>query len=131
MDAAPPAMPFMKHFAQIRDHRVVGRVNHKLFDIIFIAVCASIAACDDWKTIGLWAKAKRKWLRKYCALPHGIPSGDTLRRFFQRVNAEALQIAFIAWMREIGEALDRQTVAIDGKTARRSFNRADGKGLFM
>lgn len=129
MDAATcPAMPFMKHFSTIKDHRVAGRTAHKLFDIIFIAVCGSIAACDDWKTIGLWAKAKRKWLRKYCELPRGIPSSCTLRRFFQRTDPEALQAAFIGWMREMGEALAGQAVAIDGKTARRSFNRADGKG---
>jgi len=123
-----PVMRFLRHFSTIKDHRVIGRTDHKLFDIIFIAVCGSIAACDDWKTIGLWAKAKRKWLRKYCELPRGIPSACTLRRFFQRTDPVALQTAFIGWMREMGEVLAGQTVAIDGKTARRSFNRSDGKG---
>jgi len=127
-NAARSAMLFMKHFSTLKDHRVVGRIDHKLFDIVFIAVCGSIAACDDWKTIGLWAKAKRKWLRKYCELPCGIPSACTLRRFFQRTDPEALQAAFIGWMREMGEVLAGQTVAIDGKTVRRSFSRVDGKG---
>ena len=123
-----PPMQFMKHFSAIPDPRVVGRSSHKLFDIIFIAVCGSIAACDDWKTIGLWAKAKKQWLRKYCELPCGIPSSCTLRRFFQHVDPEAIQEAFIGWMGEMREVLGGQSVAIDGKTLRRSFNRADGKG---
>jgi predicted transposase YbfD/YdcC len=126
--AAASVLPMMRHFTKIEDPRVVGRSHHKLFDISFIGVCGSIAACDDWNTIHLWAKAKRKWLRKYCELPHGIPSADTLRRFFQRVDPEALHMAFIEWMKELHEILDGQSVAIDGKTLRRSFNRADGKG---
>jgi len=123
-----PVIPFMKHFVQVKDPRVVGRSHHTLFDIIFIAVCASIAACDDWKTIGLWAKAKKTWLRKYCKLPHGLPSSCTIRRFFRHVNPEALQEAFIGWMGKMRETLDGKSVAIDGKTLRRSFSRADGKG---
>ena len=126
--ASPSIMPFMSHFGDIPDHRVVGRTDHKLYDIIFIAVCACIAACDDWKTIGLWAKARKKWLAKFCELPNGIPSACTFRRFFRNVDPEALQLAFIAWMNDLNVALDGKTVAIDGKTARRSFCRADGKG---
>ena len=128
MDTAAPVMPMMRHFSKIEDPRVVGRSFHKLFDIIFISVCGSIAACDDWKTIHLWAQAKLEWLRKYCELPFGLPSSDTLRRFFQHVAPDAMHLAFIEWMKEANEVLDGQAVAIDGKTLRRSFNRADGKG---
>jgi len=124
----PATMPFMKHFSAIKDHRVVGRTEHKLFDIIFIAICGSIAACDDWRTIHLWAQTKEAWLRRYCELPFGIPSSCTIRRFFRAVDPKALHAAFIEWMKEIHAALDGQSVAIDGKTLRRSFNRADGKG---
>ena len=124
-----PLSGFQKHFGKVPDPRVVGRTWHKLFDILFIAVAASIAHCDDWEMVALWAKEREAWLRRYCELPYGIPSHDTFSRVFARINPEALRLAFAAWMADIQEITAGDVIAIDGKTLRRSFDRApDGKG---
>ncbi len=120
---------FEKHFADISDPRVTGRCQHKLFDILFIAVIAFISRCDDWEMVALWAREREPWLRKFCELPNGIPSHDTFTRVFARINPEALQIAFVGWMKEIQELTAGQVVAVDGKTLRRAFAQAgDGPG---
>lgn len=117
------------HFSLIPDPRVVGRTDHKLFDILFISVAACIADCDDWPMVVLWAKEREAWLRRYCELPSGIPSHDTFSRVLSRINPDALRAAFIGWMREIQEVTSGDVVAVDGKTLRRSFDRSpDGKG---
>ncbi len=128
MDYAPFNAPFIKHFANVPDCRVQGQVDHKLFDILFIVICASIAACDDWNAVGLWAKERESWLRRYGELPFGIPTRFTLSRVLQRLNPDALHVAFIEWMKEIHDLTQGDLVAIDGKTLRRSFDRAGGKG---
>lgn len=124
-----PLPSFAEYFAEIPDPRVVGRTWHKLFDILFISVAASIAHCDDWKMVALWAKEREDWLRRFCELPNGIPAHDTFTRVFARIDPAALHNAFIAWMKEIQEVTAGDVVAIDGKTLRRSFDRSpDGKG---
>jgi predicted transposase YbfD/YdcC len=120
---------FHKHFGSLPDHRVIGRTAHKLFDIIFIAVSACIANCDDWNMVVLWARQRESWLRRFCELPNGIPSHDTFSRFFARLDPVAFHDAFIGWMQEIQEITNGDIVAIDGKTIRRSFDRnPDGHG---
>ena len=119
----------LKHFSLIPDFRVEGRTDHKLFDILFIAVTASIAHCDDWQMVTLWAKEREPWLRRYCELPAGIPSHDTFSRVLARIAPDALHTAFMGWMEEIQEITAGDVVAIDGKTLRRSFARSGaGKG---
>jgi len=119
----------MKHFEGLEDPRVVGRTHHKLFDMLFIAVTATIADSDDWEMMILWARERESWLRRYCELPRGIPSRFTISRLLRRLDPEALHQAFAAWMKDIQEVTAGDVVAIDGKTLRRSFDRApDGKG---
>lgn len=120
--------PFTEYCRTIDDPRVVGRCDHKLFDILFITLAASIAACDDWKMIVLWARKNESWLRRYCELPHGIPSRYVFMRVLRAINPDSLHAAFIEWMKDIQDITAGDVVAIDGKTLRRSFDRADGKG---
>ena len=124
-----PLTPFQKRFAAVPDPRVVGRTDPKLFDILFIAASAFIAHCDDWEMVALWAREREAWLRRFCELPEGIPSHDTFNRVFARLDPLALHTAFAEWMRDIQEITAGDVVAIDGKTLRRSFDRApEGKG---
>lgn len=127
MSDASKNAQFIEHFRNLKDPRVVKRCDHKLFDILFITVAATIAACDDWPMIVMWAKKNEPWLRKYCELPNGIPSRFVFPRVLQRLNPVALHQAFIAWMQNIQDLTEGDIVAIDGKTLRRSFDRADGK----
>jgi predicted transposase YbfD/YdcC len=113
---------FMVHFQNIKDPRVVGRTKHKLFDIIFIAVASTIAGCDDWNSMEVFAEERIDWFKKYCELPNGIPSLYTLQRVISMLNPKAMQKAFSNWMQEIQTVSKGAIVAIDGKTLRRSFD---------
>jgi predicted transposase YbfD/YdcC len=112
----------MIHFKDIPDYRVVGRTDHKLFDIIFITVCAVVAGCDEWSSIAIFANEKIEWFRRYCELPNGIPSRWTFQRVFQHIKPAALHKAFVDWMQEIRKVSKGDIVAIDGKTLRSSFD---------
>jgi len=41
--------PFFEHFSIIKDLRQSWKIEHKLFDILLLTICAVIAAADGWK----------------------------------------------------------------------------------
>jgi len=55
---------------------------------------------------------------------NGIPHADTYRRVFERVNPEALQQCFLAWVNQVVEATGAQVIPIDGKSVKGSYDRS-------
>lgn len=114
-------------FQDLPDPRVEGRCDHKLIDIIVIAVCAVISGAESWVDVADFGEAKREWLGTFLELPAGIPSHDTFGRFFAALDAEAFQTAFMRWVEGVFRVSKGQVIAIDGKTIRRSHDRTIGK----
>ena len=116
----PTSLFHKKHFRKLRDPRILKRKKHLLLDIIFIAICATISGCNDWQQTVTFAKARHDWLKKFLRLPEGIPSHDTFKRFFDRLDPAQFQTCFREWMQELHKELGFSQVAIDGKTLRSS-----------
>src|SRR5574341_605975 len=114
-------------FGELGDPRVVGRCDHKLLDIIIIAVCAVITGAESWVEIETFGQMKQAWLKTFLELPNGIPTHDTFGRVFAALDAEAFQTCFARWVEGVFSATQGQVVALDGKTVRRSHNQAIGK----
>src|SRR6059036_2974989 len=113
----------VEHFSALEDPRCAGKVDHRLIDILVIAVCAVIACAESWDDIALYGRSKLAWLRTFLELPNGIPSHDTFRRVFMLIDPEAFEACFTAWAASLAAGFAREVVAIDGKTLRRSFDR--------
>ncbi len=126
--AQPPKTTILDHFADLDDPRVERTRRHKLVDIIAIAICATICGADSWVHIELFGKSKLAWFQTFLELPHGIPSHDTFGDVFARLDPVQLQNSFVSWTQAIAELLPGEVVAIDGKTARRSYDPAGNKG---
>ena len=118
----------LEQFSALEDPRVIGRVDHRLIDILVIAVCAVIACAESWDDIALYGRSKEAWLKTFLALPNGIPSHDTFRRVFMLIDPDTFETCFAAWTRSLGDRVEREIVAIDGKTVRRSFDRGRAQG---
>lgn len=116
---------FVQHFENIEDPRRQAGLRYPLIEVLFIAVCAIIAGADDWVAIERFGKAKKRWFAKYLRLKHGIPSHDTFGDVFGVIDPEQFAEAFIGWMKMI--ATVSGVIALDGKTLRRSFDKALGK----
>ena len=114
------------HFSTISDPRVARTKRHKLLDIIFIAIAASICGADNWKAIEVFAQAKKSWLETVLNLPNGIPSHVTFWRVFRRINAAEFQKCFVNWIQAAFEHVDGDIIAIDGKTMRGSGDSTSG-----
>ena len=122
-----PLTRLSDHFDSLPDPREPGLVEHKLLDIIIIAICAVICGADSWVEIEAFGNARYEWLQGFLELPHGIPSHDTFGRVFARVSAVALQRCFASWIQAVFTVTQGQVIAIDGTTLRRSYDRGSGK----
>jgi predicted transposase YbfD/YdcC len=113
-----------RHFADLPDPRIERCKHHHLLDIITIAICAVISNADGWLDIEAYGRAKQAFFCQFLDLRHGIPSHDTFGRVFARLNPLAFQQAFVAWVDAIRLKLPGDLIAIDGKTERRTHDRA-------
>ena len=107
----------------VEDPRCSGKVEHRLTDTLVTAVCAVIACAESWDDIALYGRNKLPWLKTFLNLPNGIPSHDTFRRVFMLIDSVPFEAAFLSWVGTLVCDFDREVVAIDGKTVRRSFDR--------
>lgn len=117
----------LDHFSVIDDPRESWRVAHPLPEVLLLAVCGTIADCDDFEAIALWGEAHLSFLRRYLPYHHGVPCGRWLNLLMNRINPALFSAAFTAWVRETWPQ-PPALVAIDGKTSRRSHDRALDKG---
>lgn len=114
-------------FADVIDPRVDRPKDHRLIDMVSVALCAVICGADSWVAIEEFGHAKQAWLRTFLALPNAIPSHDTFGRVFAALDAEQFQHGFLQWVRAVWPATAGEVIAIDGKTMRGSHDRTIGK----
>lgn len=113
----------LRYFADLPDPRA-HNVRHRLIDLLIIALCATLCGADGWDDFEDFAKAKAKWFGSFLDLEHGVPSADTFRRVFGRLDPDAFERCFLNWMQAVAELSEGKLVAIDGKSIRRSFERS-------
>jgi predicted transposase YbfD/YdcC len=121
------ANTFFKHFSDIQDFRLQNHnFRHKLIDVLIIAVLATICGADGWAEIERFGYAKEEWLRTFLELPNGIPSHDTFGRIFAILNPKVFETCFLNWINSLTIDIQREIIALDGKTVRGSGNKRRG-----
>lgn len=111
----------------VPDPRFPSWHRHKLADVLTIALCAVISGADSWVEVADWGQEKAEWLQTFLELPAGIPSHDTFSRLFRMLDPAALEAVLLGWVRAtLPPVAPGAVIAVDGKTLRRSHNRANG-----
>jgi len=113
-------------FENLTDPRIARTRAHDLFELVVTALCATIAGSDGWTDIERFGNERLAWLRTFLKLENGIPSHDTFGRVFARLDPAKLAACIEQWFIDIGKELGKH-IAIDGKTLRRSFDKAAGR----
>lgn len=123
VDSKDITSKFQQYFTGVKDPRVERTRWHLLTDIITISLLAVIAGAQGWEDIQEYGLNKQEWLETFLELPFGIPSPDTFRRVFERINPKEFEQCFRSWVQSLVEKLGVEVVAIDGKTHRGSYDR--------
>ena len=117
----------IESFSDCQDPRRDLTKHHLLIDIIVIGILAVICGANDFVGMAEFGLDKQDWLKTFLSLPNGIPSHDTFGRVFARIKPSEFHRCFLTWVRGVAHLTQGDVVAIDGKTPRRSHNRALGK----
>lgn len=113
-------------FRDVPDPRRGNAQRHDLLDILTIALVASVCGAESCVDFAEFGEDREALLREFLSLENGLPSHDTFSRVFRLLDPAAFGRAFEAFLGDLG-ADGGGVLAIDGKTLRRSFDRAAGR----
>jgi predicted transposase YbfD/YdcC len=112
-------------FAELPDPRTGNATRHELIEVVTIALVASVCGAESCVDFADFARDREPLFRDFLKLENGLPSHDTFSRLFRLLDPQAFGACFGRFLEGLGED-GRGVVAIDGKTLRRSFDRAAG-----
>ena len=120
-----PATSIHSHFESLTDPRT-KQSTYPLINIITIALCAVICGADDFVAIANWGRLHKEWLSKFLDMSAGVPSHDRFNYIFRHLNPQEFERCLLSWITSLYKVSKGQIIAIDGKTMRRSYDKASG-----
>lgn len=123
------------------DPRKARGIRHRMASILAVAAAAVLSGARNFTAIGEWAQEAPQQVLAALGVRrhprtglHTAPSEPTLRRALQTVDADALDATLGAWLDEQARTgrieLDRQAVAVDGKSLR-GARQSDGRPVHL
>jgi predicted transposase YbfD/YdcC len=124
------ALAIEEAFAPLQEPRQAGKVEHRLMDILILALCGLLSGAQSYTEIVQMSEERLEFFRTRLglALMSGIPSHDTFSKVFRMLDTETFAECFLRWMSAAEIPLEGKQVNIDGKTLRRSHQRSKGIG---
>ena len=123
------ATRLLEAFSVLPDPRLARGKEHRWSELLFIAVCALLTGAESFYDMEEFACLRQDWLRTFLELPGGPPSRDTFHRLFQVLDPAAFAETFALGTEGLRTALpqvERESVAVDGKAARRALDAGAG-----
>ena len=114
-------------FGEIDDPRMNRTKRHPLDEILFFILAAVICGVPSWCGVEDFGNDRLEWLRKYFPYANGIPSHDTIGRVMSLLKPTALVKVYAQFLSTLFNKPEHEIIAIDGKTLRRSFDKASGQ----
>ena len=114
-------------FDCLEDPRVDRTKEYPLQEIMFLILCGCLCGVQSWRQMQDFGEDRIEWLRKYLPYNSGVPSHQTLGRVMSLLKPDSVVKSFAQFMSAIFECNEEEIIALDGKTLRRSFDRASGQ----
>jgi len=117
------------NFENLTDPRIERKKEHKLFDIIVIALSTVLCGGETWEAMEEFGNAKYDFFKQFCELKNGIPSHDTFNRVFSSLDPIEFEQCLIEWTETIAKHTEGRLISIDGKTVRNAEKDKNRKSL--
>ncbi len=117
---------FLNHFSQLEDPRIDRKKLYPLNEIFLVTLATTICGGESWRDLEMYGNEKLDFLRQFLPFTNGIPSHDTFARVFSLLDPKSFGDCFINWVKSIQGGIP-ELISIDGKTLRRSFDKANSK----
>ena len=124
--AITEAVVFLEYFKDLADPRQRGKIIYPLAEVLLLCLLAVLAGAETFVDIARFGEKKIELLRRFRPFRDGTPSHDHLGDIFAVLDAAQFQRCFVAWVGALTGA-SGDVIAIDGKTARRSFQKKGAK----
>ena len=125
-EQAPATLGILDHFSALDDPRQSWKVIYPLPEILLLILSATLASAEDFVEIEEWGEAHLDFLRTFLPYADGIPSHDALNDLVNALDPELFKACFTSWVATLRDT-DPDIIAIDGKTSRRTHDRARGR----
>ena len=114
-------------FEDIEDSRIDRTKKYPIKEIFFLILAAVICGVQSWCGVKEFGNDRLEWLRKYYPYESGIPSHDPIGRVMLLIQPNAIVKAYAQFMASLFDKPEGEIIALDGKTLRRSFDKASGQ----
>ncbi len=113
----------MEVLTGIKDTRRQRSIMYPLHEVLIIMLLAVICGATSYAKVEMFGISKREWLSTFLDLEYGIPDACTFRNVIKEIDTKKLHLLFCEWMKSVVSNLT-SVIAIDGKTARRTKDKA-------
>jgi hypothetical protein len=113
----------IEYFKDLPDPRVDRKKEHKLIDVLVIAICCLLCGGEGFNDMEEFGKAKLDWFKTFLELPNGIASHDTFNRVFAALDPKEFLDCFLRWTQSLRKVIAQEIVALDGKALRRALRK--------
>ena len=128
-----PGPSLIDHFGALEDPRQSWKVLFPLPEVLLVVLCATLAGAEDFVEIRRWGQMNQEFLRRLLPFKAGVPSHDTLNDVINAIDGALFAECFTTWVETLRDPAPAsptapEIVAIDGKTSRRTHDRAKDRG---
>lgn len=112
----------------LTDTRMKRKCKYKIWDIVCVTLLATIANCNEWEEIEMFAMQNITWLRKFLKMTGGVPSSQTYERVISLLKDDEINricIEFSSILSNINKT-KKEFYHFDGKVEKGS-TRKDGE----
>lgn len=110
----------------IEDPRLDRRKLYPLKELLLVAISAMLCGAESFRDFEEFGEARLVFLRRYLPFANGIASHDTFARVFSLMEPKTFANSLLTWFQSLLPG-DEKQIAIDGKTLRRSFDKAKAR----
>ncbi len=114
-------------FEDLEDPRVDRTKEYPIKEIFLLILAAVICGVQSWCGVEEFGNDRLEWLRQYYPYKNGIPSHDTIGRVMSLIQPSAIVKTYAQFMASLFDKPEGEIIALDGKTLRRSFDKASGQ----